>query len=249
MPESPLRRARLHERELLLGAATDVVEASFGQVVLNRDYPGALSHNVALVDAEVTAEALLAESTAIRQRAGVDGCAIWVDQKRWAQSLSPGLRAAGYRPLTDLYMALTESAERTSDTTVEMAGFEEIRPTIEAYWRQTGRSAEGAKALAGRATTYQQACELSFFGVRDGDTYVSHCEVYRRGATGQIDSVITASTCQGRGYASAVVIEACRYLRNAGCDFIFLCTDAEDWPQQLYRRLGFSDIGTSLAFE
>lgn len=249
MPESSFHRAKLHERELLLGAATDVIEASFGRVVLNREFPSALSHNVILVDADVTVKVLLEESEAIRKRAGIDWCAIWVDEAKWAQSLRPGLEAAGHNRSTDLYMALAGPPEKTSDALVERVTFEEIRPSIEAFWRKSGRSGMGARALAGRATTYRRVCEVSHFGLREGNSYASFCEVYRREATGQIDSVITDRASQGRGYASAVVIEACRYLQGAGCDLIFLSTDAGDWPQKLYRRLGFSDIGTSYTFE
>ena len=98
-------------------------------------------------------------------------------------------------------------------------------------------------------TTYQEVYEVSFFGVREGDSYPARCEVYRHGDTGQIDAVITDSRWQGRGYATAVVLAACRHLKAQGCDLIFLCTDAGDWPQQFYRRLGFSDIGTTYLFE
>ena len=249
MAESLLHRARLHERELLLGAATAVVEVSFGQVALNREFPSALSHNVIIVDSSVTAEALLEESRPVREGAGIDWCAIWVDTAQRAQELLPGLQAAGYDRSADLFMALEAPPEKTSDVPVERVAFEEIRPSIEAFWRTTGRSAMGARALAGRATTYRQACELSHFGVREGAAYASFCEVYRRGTVGQIDSVITDPAARGRGFASAVVLAACRYLQIAGCDFIFLSTDENDWPQGLYRRLGFGDIGTCFSFE
>ena len=36
--------------------------------------------------------------------------------------------------------------------------------------------------------------------------------------------------------------------RAEGCDPIFLLTDAADWPQQLYARLGFSPIGQLYEF-
>ena len=197
----------------------------------------------------MAAEALLAESEVIRKRACVPWCSIWVNEQRVAESMSPGLKAAGYSPSTDLYMALKRTPEETADVTVEQVTFKDIRPSIEAGWRQTGSSAESARALAGRVTTYQGVCELSFFAVREGDSYPSRCEVYRRGSTAQIDSVITDPPWQRRGYASAVVLAACGYLRKTGCDLVFLCTDAGDWPQKLYQRLGFSDIGTTYGFE
>jgi hypothetical protein len=36
--------------------------------------------------------------------------------------------------------------------------------------------------------------------------------------------------------------------QRAGCDFVFLVSDAEDGPQELYRRLGFDDVGRYVKF-
>ena len=36
--------------------------------------------------------------------------------------------------------------------------------------------------------------------------------------------------------------------RAAGCDLVFLEADADDWPKELYARLGFRAIGQIYAF-
>ena len=46
-----------------------------------------------------------------------------------------------------------------------------------------------------------------------------------------------------RGYATAVILRAIEQARAAGADFVFLVADAEDWPKELYRKLGFDDLG------
>jgi hypothetical protein len=33
-----------------------------------------------------------------------------------------------------------------------------------------------------------------------------------------------------------------------GHDFVFLTADADDWPKELYNRLGFEEVGTEWAF-
>jgi ribosomal protein S18 acetylase RimI-like enzyme len=48
------------------------------------------------------------------------------------------------------------------------------------------------------------------------------------------------------GYASAVVLRAVHEARAAGARLVFLVADAEDWPKELYRRLGFEEIGENL---
>jgi ribosomal protein S18 acetylase RimI-like enzyme len=51
---------------------------------------------------------------------------------------------------------------------------------------------------------------------------------------------------RGRGYASAVVLRAVEEARADGAELVFLVADAEDWPKELYRRLGFDEIGANL---
>ena len=47
----------------------------------------------------------------------------------------------------------------------------------------------------------------------------------------------------GSGLASRLVLEGVRRASAAGADLVFLVADADDWPQHLYRRLGFTDLG------
>jgi predicted GNAT family acetyltransferase len=63
-----------------------------------------------------------------------------------------------------------------------------------------------------------------------------------------VDEVGTLERRRGRGYATAAVLAAVETALAEGCDPIFLLTDAADWPQQLYARLGFSPIGLLYEF-
>jgi ribosomal protein S18 acetylase RimI-like enzyme len=51
---------------------------------------------------------------------------------------------------------------------------------------------------------------------------------------------------RGRGYASAVVLRSVGEARARGAELVFLVADAEDWPKELYRRLGFDEIGANI---
>jgi predicted GNAT family acetyltransferase len=55
--------------------------------------------------------------------------------------------------------------------------------------------------------------------------------------------VATVPDHRGREYARAVVVGAARTARGAGAEFVFLVADANDWPKELYRRLGFDELG------
>src|SRR5919198_97837 len=81
-----------------------------------------------------------------------------------------------------------------------------------------------------------------------GGEIVAYADVYIEAPTAQIEDVGTLEEHRGHGYASAVVLYAAETARRAGADFVFLVADAHDWPQHLYRRLGFEPIGHYMKF-
>ena len=81
------------------------------------------------------------------------------------------------------------------------------------------------------------------FGALDNGDVVSYADLYVDGRDAQIEDVATLPEHRGRGHAKAVVTRASEEARRSGADFVFLVADAEDWPQELYRRLGFDIVG------
>lgn len=82
--------------------------------------------------------------------------------------------------------------------------------------------------------------------VVDGGMVVSYCEVYRIDDIAQIESVATVPDHRRRGHARAVVTRALEV--TADRRLVFLGMDPDDWPQQLYARLGLDDIGRVARF-
>ena len=80
------------------------------------------------------------------------------------------------------------------------------------------------------------------------DDPAAACRLYTADGLAQIDEVGTLERRRGRGYATAAVLAAVETALSEKCDPIFLLTDAADWPQQLYARLGFSPIGMLYEF-
>jgi ribosomal protein S18 acetylase RimI-like enzyme len=77
---------------------------------------------------------------------------------------------------------------------------------------------------------------------------VSYTDLYVDGADAQVEDIGTLPEHRGRGYASAVVLAAIAAARNKGAEFVFLVADKEDWPKELYRRLGFDELGYYVKF-
>jgi ribosomal protein S18 acetylase RimI-like enzyme len=87
-----------------------------------------------------------------------------------------------------------------------------------------------------------------YFAILADGEVVSYTDLYQDGADAQIEDVGTLHEHRERGYASAVVLAAIEVARAEGADFVFLVADLEDWPKELYRRLGFDELGYFVKF-
>ena len=62
-----------------------------------------------------------------------------------------------------------------------------------------------------------------------------------------MEAVATLPAHRGRGYASASCSAVGEALA-AGHDLIFLTALVDDWPKELYARLGFEEVGQTWSF-
>lgn len=63
------------------------------------------------------------------------------------------------------------------------------------------------------------------------------------GLIGQIEDVVTVPAARNRGHARTVVAAALEASQAAGHELTFLWADEDDWPHQLYRRMGWDVVG------
>ena len=71
---------------------------------------------------------------------------------------------------------------------------------------------------------------------------VAFCRLISGDGVGQVEDVATLASHQNRGLARAVVTAAVQASRAAGHDLTIVVADADDWPKELYARLGFDDL-------
>jgi GNAT superfamily N-acetyltransferase len=110
-----------------------------------------------------------------------------------------------------------------------------------------GWQPEAVEQLHAMDERYGRALRARDFAA-PADDPAAACRLYTADGLAQIDEVGTLERRRNHGYASAAVLAAVEAARAEGCDPIFLLTDAADWPQQLYGRLGFSPIGLLYEF-
>jgi GNAT superfamily N-acetyltransferase len=92
-----------------------------------------------------------------------------------------------------------------------------------------------------------RAVPTTHLAILEDGKVVSYCEVFHIGdAVAQIESVATLPAYRRRGLSRAVVSRALELTRDRR--LVFLQMDPHDWPQQLYAKLGFDEIGRVLRF-
>jgi ribosomal protein S18 acetylase RimI-like enzyme len=74
------------------------------------------------------------------------------------------------------------------------------------------------------------------------------CRLYTHDGLAQVDEVGTLQARRRRGHARAAVAAAADTATAEGCEEVLIVTDAADWPQKLYRSLGFDEIGATYEF-
>jgi GNAT superfamily N-acetyltransferase len=173
-----------------------------------------------------------------------------VHDERVATKLAPGLAERGWNVDRLLAMEWRRSPERAVDTELAVEADRTVgAATLAAFRREQpfGWQEEAVRQLAEMDGRYTRSAAARDF-VAPADRPAAACRLYLYGPTGQVDEVGTVEARRGRGYASAAVLAAAHAARDDGRDFVFLLTNAADWPQKLYGRLGFDPIGSVYEF-
>jgi RimJ/RimL family protein N-acetyltransferase/ribosomal protein S18 acetylase RimI-like enzyme len=155
-----------------------------------------------------------------------------------------GFRAHGWTVVPHLIMAHTREPDRRADTSmVREVSFAELADarrevTVGEPWGDDEISSlldEAKRRIMGAVPT-------RFFAAFAEGEIAAYCEVRSDGEVSQIEDVNTLTRFRGRGLGRAIVQRAVDQAR-ATSDLVYLEALADDWPRELYAKLGFDVVG------
>jgi GNAT superfamily N-acetyltransferase len=241
-------------RELDELSAEREVPFRFGTAYLHSELPRVWSRNYLVADRDVdqtSVELLAAESERILGEAGLRHRKVELYDEDVGARLEPGFRALGWDVHCDVLMVARREPDRPAD--LSLAGEVSI-DELEPVWAEGIRSEpygtdeEVVRQLVASKRIVVASRDTKFFAARIDGVIGSYCDLYSNGSTGQIEAVMTLEQFRNRGLARATVLRALAASREAGHDLTFLMADRDDWPKELYRKLGFDEIGRVYEF-
>lgn len=228
-------------------SATDTVPSPYGVAYLALDVPNVWSRNYLLATENldgVTAEELAAEADRIMGAAGLAHRKVELRDAEVGDRLADGFRKLGWNQECDVVMVAAREPDRETDTSVvEEVTVDELVPAWSGNWTADPDVLNDAvtKQLIENKRALSSVVETRFFAARVDGEIAGYCELYSDGSTAQIENVLTLERFRNRGLARATVSRARAVAQ--GHDLIFLIADRDDWPKQLYAKLGFDEVG------
>jgi ribosomal protein S18 acetylase RimI-like enzyme len=231
------------------GVCDDVVRTAHGTALLTPSLPLVWQVNAIRVEDPAAGPAELA-AEADQVQAAFGHRKLVVHDEQLGARLAPAFEKAGWNVFRVMIMLRQRPPERDPDPG---AGAEVSRDvgaaTLAAFRREQpfGWQDEAVRQLAEMDARYDRVLHARDFAAPPDDPACA-CRLYTHDGLGQVDEVGTVQARRRRGYARAAVAAAADAAAAGGCEHVFMVTDAADWPQELYRSLGFDEIGATYEF-
>jgi GNAT superfamily N-acetyltransferase len=179
------------------------------------------------------------------QLAGVPYVHIVIENQEIGPELEEAFRAAGWKTEREVWMALATAPDRETDTSVVVdADEDEVSELMRRWFADDELDAVALAQLVEFSRRESRACGDRLLGVRSSDgQLVAVSKLRSDGRTAQVEDVYTTPEARGRGFGRAVVQRAVDLASDDRNDLIFITADDNDWPKQLYARIGFRPFG------
>lgn len=252
-PGAAFARALAFENAILDRLADETEPFRWGTALFCSTLPAIYDVNFVRVDKpdeEMDAASLISEADRLMAPRGLDHRKVVVLDETIGGSLAPAFTEAGYDTDRLLFMIHSREPERTASVDVDEIVAELHTRARERFNREepyfdTEEAIEQMNTLARRL--FEVTDKRCFAAYADGEI-ASVCELYSDGVTAQIEDVSTLEKHRSKGLATATVLRALHEAKAWGHELVFLVADADDWPRELYSKLGFEAVGMTYQF-
>ncbi len=251
-------RVRAADTALAVARAPEVVPWRYGRAVLDPVYRHSYDNNRLLVEAPLDGAGvgdLVAAADALMAARGLAHRRIDNLDPADDARLRPGFEAASWRREDSTWMVAVRPPDRPSAAGLAReVSWEELRATVETSTSREpyATDPEVVRQLVDRMDRLRAAATVRHFAVPspDGAGFAAYCHLFLGAAPGcaSVEEVATLEEWRNRGFARAVVLAAVDAAAAAGSDCTWLYADEEDWPKELYRKLGFDAVGRTVTW-
>jgi ribosomal protein S18 acetylase RimI-like enzyme len=250
-PRTELRAALSFLAEVDDAVAGEVVSLPWGTGVFDRARPRVWDANYVRVASagEMSAAELAEAGEPVFSERGLAHRMLVFDDRDRAERLAPGFAELGWESAHEVVMVSRRPPATPAHQVAEISipSYEESKRAVELAEPPGGVdpaiAAELADQLASRDALIREVAAERRFGVVVDGRVVSACVLYSLHGVGQVESVTTEPGHRDRGYGRAIVEAATSASVNRGDDLTFLVALVDDWPREMYRRLGFEPVG------
>lgn len=236
-------------------AAARCVQAGWGDAYLSPEIDRCYDRNMLWIvgdGAGASAAGIDANAERLLGGAGMAHRRVMAEPEADAR-VRDGLIALGYEAGTHLFQVFAgrppEPLEPAPGVVVSEASVDEVLAATEEYLKTDadtpyGRDPRTRRHLLEHFRGYGAAgAQERRFVVREDDRVIAWARLWVRGAEAQIEDVVVLAPWRGRGYGRAIVAAATRAALEAAPTLLFIVADADDWPKDLYTRLGYETAG------
>jgi GNAT superfamily N-acetyltransferase len=204
---------------------------------------------------EVSRPVEYAEALALvdRYQRGLPYRQLTVDHEASGRRLERAFRTDGWQVGREVVMALGRTPYRDVDTSRVVEADEEEALAPMRRWvaedPDLDETDEGLDQVREFNRLAWRAREAKRLGILDEHgSLAAVTMLFSDGEIAQVEDVYTVPEARGRGLARALVTHAVSLARHAGHELVFIVADDEDWPKQLYWRIGFDPVGLAWEF-
>jgi ribosomal protein S18 acetylase RimI-like enzyme len=231
--------------------ATRTEPFKWGTAIFQSRVPRVYDQNLLRVErgfGEIDARGLESEADRLQRPAGLAHRKVLVPDADAGRRLWAEFTDLSWRRARNVVMAHHGGAPDESDHVVREVLPRELREARTRAFAEDLGSTAAEQVATSLELIADAVASARGFAVEVDDEAVSWCVLYEEDGVAEIDDVVTAMAFRRRGFAKAVVSAATRASLESGNELTFLLADDEDWPKELYARLGFEPIGFRFEF-